>query len=60
MDRVARIEIVRSSRGSVLYGDNATDGLIDIIAREGGVWLAFGAGLAGGNYNTLNSILAAP
>jgi iron complex outermembrane receptor protein len=34
-DRVERIEIVRGGRGSVLYGDNATAGVINIITRKG-------------------------
>ena len=35
-ERIARIEIVPGSRGSVLYGDNATAGVINIITKEGG------------------------
>lgn len=31
LNRVTGIETVRGSRGSVLYGDNATDGVINII-----------------------------
>ena len=52
LDRVARIEIVRGSRGSVLYGDNATDSVINIIIKTGGDGLSFGAEGAGGSYNT--------
>jgi iron complex outermembrane receptor protein len=52
LDRVARIEIVRGSRGSVLYGDNATDSVINIITRQGGDTLSFGVQGAGGSYNT--------
>jgi len=54
LDRVARIEIVRGSRGSVLYGDNATDSVLNIITKEGGEGLAFGVEFAGGSYNTHN------
>ena len=35
LDRIARIEVVRGSRGSVMYGDNATAGVINIITKEG-------------------------
>lgn len=55
LDRVARIEIVRGSRGSVLYGDNATDSVINIITRQGVDGLEFGAELGGGTYNTKDS-----
>jgi len=56
LDRVARIETVRGSRGSVLYGDNATDGVINIITK-GGTPPGFGVGIEGasGSYDTLNS-----
>lgn len=35
LDRVERIEVVPGSRGTVLYGDNATGGVINIITKEG-------------------------
>jgi len=54
LDRVARVEIVRGSRGSVLYGDNATDSVINIITKRGEEGLRFGAEAAGGSYNTQN------
>jgi len=56
LDRVARIETVRGSRGSVLYGDNATDGVVNIITKaKGGMpGFRFGIESAGGSYNTLN------
>ena len=54
LDRVARIEVVRGSRGSVLYGDNATDSVINIITKRGSNELKYGLELAGGSYNTVN------
>ena len=36
LDRVRRIEVTRGGRGSVLYGDNAGAGVINIITREEG------------------------
>lgn len=35
LDRVERIEITRGARGNVLYGDNATGGVINIITKDG-------------------------
>jgi iron complex outermembrane receptor protein len=35
LERIARIEVIRGSRGSVIYGDNATQGVINIITKEG-------------------------
>ena len=55
LDRVARIETVRGSRGSVLYGDNAADGVINIITKGGTPGFGFGVEGAGGSYDTLNS-----
>ncbi len=52
LDRIARIEVIRGSRGTVLYGDNATAGVVNIITKEGersGVT----ASLAYGSYSTL-------
>lgn len=36
IERIARIEVVRGSRGTILYGDNASKGVINIITKEGG------------------------
>jgi iron complex outermembrane receptor protein len=54
LDRVERIEIIRGSRGSVLYGDNATNAVINIITKQGE---EFKAGLlgAGGSWDTLTT-----
>ena len=35
LDRVERIEITRGARGNVLYGDNASGGVINIITKDG-------------------------
>jgi len=53
-DRIERIEVIRGSMGSVLYGDNASGGVINIITKEGE---AFRAGIegAGGSYDTLST-----
>lgn len=51
LDRIKRVEIVRGGRGAVLYGDNATGGIVNIITREGeGNKVGFDA--AGGSYQT--------
>jgi iron complex outermembrane recepter protein len=52
LDRIARIEIIRGSRGTVLYGDNATAGVINIITKEGAK-SGGTATLAYGSYSTL-------
>jgi iron complex outermembrane recepter protein len=51
LDRVQRVEIIRGGRGSVLYGDNATGGVINIITKEGDK-LKAGTELAAGSYST--------
>ncbi|MEW6673161.1 MAG: TonB-dependent receptor [Thermodesulfobacteriota bacterium] len=51
LDRVEKIEIIRGGRGSVLYGDNASGGVINIITREG-ERLKAGLGAAAGSYDT--------
>jgi iron complex outermembrane receptor protein len=55
LDRVSRIEIIRGGRGSVLYGDNATGGVINIITKEGAEGFKAGAEVAGGSYGTLRT-----
>lgn len=54
LDRVEKIEIIRGGRGSVLYGDNAAGGVINIITKKGARFKA-GAGMAAGSYDTLRS-----
>ncbi|MEE8540929.1 MAG: TonB-dependent receptor plug domain-containing protein, partial [Desulfobacterales bacterium] len=51
LDRVKRIEILWGGRGSVLYGDNASGGVINIITKEGDQFQA-GADVSGGSYDT--------
>jgi iron complex outermembrane receptor protein len=55
LDRVSRIEIIRGGRGSVLYGDNAAGGVINIITREGAAGFKVGGDLAAGNLGTLKA-----
>ena len=50
LDRVQRIEIIRGGSESVLYGDNASGGVINIITKEGGNKFKAGGGAAAGSY----------
>jgi iron complex outermembrane receptor protein len=59
LDRVKRIEIVRGSRGSVLYGDNATDSVINIITKEGEDQFKTELKATGGSYNTFGASASA-
>jgi len=49
---IERLEVVRGARGSVLYGDNASDAVINIVTRTGGGAPTAGAGIAIGSYDT--------
>ena len=52
LERVSRIEVTRGGRGSVLYGDNAGAGVINIITRaEGPKRLELE--MSGGSYGSL-------
>jgi iron complex outermembrane receptor protein len=55
LERVSRIEIIKGGRGSVLYGDNATGGVINIITKRGEGGLKAGASLAAGSYGTFKA-----
>ncbi len=54
LERISRIEIIKSGRGSVLYGDNATGGVINIFTKESDVFKG-GAEISGGSYDTFQS-----
>jgi iron complex outermembrane receptor protein len=56
-DRIQKIEIVYGGRGSVLYGDNAAGGVINIITKKGDQ-TRFSGGVTGGSYETLLTRLA--
>lgn len=53
LDRVRKIEIVRGGSSSVLYGDNATGGVINIITKAGGP-TRYGVETAAGSYKTFH------
>jgi iron complex outermembrane receptor protein len=53
LDQIERIEIVRGS-GSVLYGDNAVGGVINIITKRPEKPFSFQAGVALGSYSYHN------
>ncbi len=50
LNRVEKIEIVKGGRGAVLYGDNASAGVINIITKKGGK-KTVNAKLAYGSYS---------
>jgi iron complex outermembrane receptor protein len=52
LDHVSRIEIIRGGRGSVLYGDNAGAGVINIITKQAEA-LEAGADFVAGSYKTV-------
>ncbi len=54
LERVKRIEIIRGARAAILYGDNATGGVINIITKEYDKPKA-GLGFAAGSYDTVKT-----
>jgi len=54
LDRVERIEIIRGARSSVIYGDNASGGVINILTHSGRDFQA-GLQVDGGSYETLDT-----
>lgn len=54
LERVKRIEIIRGARAAILYGDNATGGVINIITKEYDKPMA-GLGFSGGSYDTFKT-----
>lgn len=51
LDQVAKLEIIRGGRASILYGDNAAGGVINIITKKGEGFKT-GAEIAGGSFDT--------
>jgi len=56
LSQVERIEIVRGA-SSVLYGDNASGGVINIITKKGRGRPAFKLETKGGSYNTFGTLM---
>jgi iron complex outermembrane receptor protein len=52
LERIERIEVIRGGRGNVLYGDNATAGVINIITKEASAMEATAAARYG-SYDTV-------
>jgi iron complex outermembrane receptor protein len=54
LDRVERIEIIRGGRASILYGDNASGGVVNIITKKGDK-LKSGVNVSAGSYETFKT-----
>ncbi len=54
LERVKRIEVIRGARSGILYGDNATGGVINIITKEYDKTTA-GFSLSAGSYDTVKA-----
>ena len=57
-ERIERIEIIHGGRGSVLYGDNASGGVINIITKKGTPALEATVGVSAGSYDTYNGYVS--
>ncbi|MFA5351467.1 MAG: TonB-dependent receptor [Candidatus Omnitrophota bacterium] len=51
LDRVERIEVMRGGLGGVLYGDNASSGVINIITKKGSGEPKLNLGIEYGSYD---------
>ena len=51
LDRVERIEVMRGGSGGVLYGDNASSGVINIITKKGSGKPKVNLGIEYGSYD---------
>jgi iron complex outermembrane recepter protein len=54
LERIARIEVIRGGRAGILFGDNAAQGVINIITKEGRQ-LAGNITAQAGSYDTFKS-----
>jgi len=54
LNRIERIEVIHGGSGSVLYGDNATGGVVNILTKKGDQ-MAVEAEIRAGNYKTFES-----